>query len=369
MKAMILAAGLGTRLRPVTERYAKPAVPFLNVPLLYYSIALLESAGVDELVINSHYKPEQIRALAERIPGFRGRTVVTHEAGKDPLGSGGGIWNAREHLRAKQGAGGDSGAGMALAGNDPQVSPRHDFLLANGDEVILPKDPQIMHKLCQEHAAHNALATILVMRHPLVGTQFGGVWASSDGRVRGFGKDPKAFGPGCEGFHYIGLQILNERVFEYLPEGESNILYDALAKAIAAGETVRVVVSEFSWFETGNIRDFVHASGECLALLAQSRTTSPETSFLHDLIHRFTPESRLVRGDGQAAAAADNGDQPTLLLEHQTSFVDPGAKVRGFAVLGPGASLGAEARVENVVVLPNARVDDEAPRSADMILD
>ena len=88
---MILAAGLGTRLRPYTDHYAKPALPFLNTPLLYYAVALLEKAGATQFVINAHYKPEQILELSKNIPGVRTRTFVSVEEEK-PLGSGGGVW-------------------------------------------------------------------------------------------------------------------------------------------------------------------------------------------------------------------------------------------------------------------------------------
>ena len=58
MRAMILTAGLGTRLRPITDRYAKPAVPFLNVPLLCYPLELMRELGAKRLVLNTHHLPE-----------------------------------------------------------------------------------------------------------------------------------------------------------------------------------------------------------------------------------------------------------------------------------------------------------------------
>ena len=239
----MLTAGLGTRLRPITNKWAKPAVPFLGIPLLKYPLYLMRAAGVTELVLNSHYKPEQIDSLAREISSADFPVHVSHESGA-PLGAGGGIWKARKLL--------DDGG---------------DFLVCNGDEVILPHDPLVLEKFKAAHAATSALATILVMKHPLVGKQFGGVWCAPDGSVRGFGKDAKAFGADSVGYHYIGLLLLNPRVFTYLPEGESNILYDGLTRAIAAGETVRAVVSDFTWFETGNPHDLLAATGEALALL------------------------------------------------------------------------------------------------------
>ncbi|MEK6556075.1 MAG: sugar phosphate nucleotidyltransferase, partial [Bdellovibrionota bacterium] len=64
MKAMILTAGLGTRFRPHTDKLAKPALPFLNIPLMGYSLFHLESLGIKDLVLNLHHLPQTIRAVA-----------------------------------------------------------------------------------------------------------------------------------------------------------------------------------------------------------------------------------------------------------------------------------------------------------------
>jgi len=63
MKAMILAAGLGERMRPLTESRAKPSLPVLNRPIIVQTLAYLKSQGVDEAVINLHHHPESIRGL------------------------------------------------------------------------------------------------------------------------------------------------------------------------------------------------------------------------------------------------------------------------------------------------------------------
>jgi mannose-1-phosphate guanylyltransferase len=349
MKAMILAAGLGTRLRPVTDFLAKPAVPFMNVPLLYYPVALVESGGARELIVNSSYKAEQVERLAHSIPGFSGPVHLSHEPG-EPLGSGGGVWKARKHL--------EDG----------------DFFLANGDEVILPKDAAVMAKFREEHFSHGALATILVMRDPRVGTQFGGVWAGPEGRVRGFGKDGSKFGADASGFHYIGLQILSPRVFKYLPEGHSNILYDALAAGIAAGETVRVVVAEFSWFETGNPRDFLHATGESFELLAH--VTNKGVEHGHEKIHPDTQptadcaflQCTLERfaGGPNCAQLAESHDPRlkdvdisvgTRVLLGKDCVIEAGATLRGFVVIGEGAHVKPGASLSNTVVLPGVVVE------------
>ena len=333
----MLTAGLGTRLRPITEKFAKPAVPFLGVPLLKYPLWLMRAAGVDELVLNSHWKPEQISSLASSLSAPNLRVHVSHEEGV-PLGSGGGIWKARGWL--DQRASGDTDS----------------FFVANGDEVILPHDISILAKFKNEHASSDALATILVMKHPLVGTQFGGVWASPSGDVRGFGKVGADFGDDAIGYHYIGLLLLNPRVFDYMPAGESNILYDVLKSAIVADEKVRVVVSDFTWFETGNPHDFLTATHEALRLLnCASAGVSFATSPLKDAgLRRAAQALREITTEYWVPGTVLEKKESALVLRAPGSSLS--GSVKGFAVLEAGAQVSGA--VEGIVAMPGAVVTD-----------
>jgi mannose-1-phosphate guanylyltransferase len=323
MKAMMLTAGLGTRLRPITDHWAKPVVPFLGIPLLKYPLYLLQQAGVSELVLNTHYKSEQVDTLAQEISTPELKVHVSHEPGT-PLGSGGGIWKAKKWL--------------AAAGES--------FLVCNGDEVILPRDSKILSRFQEEHTRTNALATILVMRHPLVGTQFGGVWCSPSGDVRGFGKDAKAFGADATGFHYIGMLLLNSRIFDYLPDGESNILYDALAKAIANKETVRIVEGDFTWFETGNPHDLLEATREGLQLLESGQ--GEDAKALKQITQRFWKMgTKLEKREG------------ALVLRAPQSSIASSASVKGFAVLEEGARVDVNASAENIIAMPSSLITGE----------
>ncbi len=337
MRGMMLTAGLGTRLRPITEKFAKPAVPFLGIPLLRYPLWLMQAAGVDELVLNSHWKPEQISELARSISSPRLRVHVSHEDGR-LLGSGGGIWKARGWLDQRTSGDTDS------------------FMVSNGDEVILPHDQQILAKFREAHELSQALATILVMKHPLVGTQFGGVWAGPDGAVRGFGKNATEYGADSIGFHYIGLLLLNPRVFDFMPEGESNILYDVLKSAIAAGEKVRIVESEFTWFETGNPRDFLHATGEALHLLnAVNKHASFAESPLKDpgIRHAAQALKEITLANWPSGTSLTKHGDALVLLAPQSELAN-GSSVKGFAVLEQGARI--TSAVENIVAMPGALV-------------
>ena len=284
---------------------------------MYYPLTLLEAAGVNEIVFNTHHLPQQIAELVGRIPKSRFATTLSSESAA-PLGSGGGVWQARDFLK---------GGG--------------DFLVCNGDEVILPRQARIMENFVSAHRKSGALATILVMEHPLVGSQFGGVWTDALFCVRGFGKDPKKFAAHLKGYHYIGLLLLSDRVFEYLPEGESNILYDALTLAIADGQKINALVGDFTWFETGNAKDFLHATKAALDLLKSG--TGEDARSLQRICNSFWSEStKLVI------------DQKKLLLRGTNTQVDARADLSGFIVMGDGSQIGAACKVSNSVLLPNA---------------
>ncbi len=340
MKAIVLAAGLGTRLRPVTDVLAKPAISFLNIPLIYYPVALLDKAGVDELVVNLHHKPEQIENLTRKIPDYRGRVRLSYEIEK-PLGPGGGIWKAR-----------------------PWLDGADDFFVANGDEVILPAKDNVLAELMAKHRDQSALATILVIRHPGVGTQFGGVWADPAGRVSGFGKEKMSQdGTDLFGFHYIGIFALSPRVFKYLPEGESNIFYDVLTAAIRAGELVQVFETQCHWYETGNIADFIEGTRQGLELLQNER----ESVFLRSLAKRFWPkyESRPSLWRGPSSYISFQPDGLCLIgnnvrVENTVGaslHASPGQMtMHGFCVIGDNVTLGSDCVIEESVVLPGANV-------------
>lgn len=343
MKALLLAAGLGTRLRPVTDKFAKPTVPFLNVPLAFYAVQVLEDMGATSFVLNAHYKPEQIEKLARHLSAATGAAaVVSHEPGAQPLGSGGGLWHARRHFQDEE-----------------------NFLIANGDEVILPDAPGFLASCVERHRREKNLASLVVMRHPLVGSQFGGVWCNATGDVLGFGKDTRQFAEieaaaaptALTGFHYIGLLILHKTMFSYLPEGESNILYDALTRAIAAGERVRAFCGEFTWYETGNSDDFLRASGEALKLLATAASpataTEPAALYLQKFLRRHLTDAARPR---QTLNGGVVFDQNSTRCDQAAAGRAANFTLNGFAVLAENVVIGEGALLENVVALPGAIV-------------
>lgn len=313
MNVMLLAAGEGTRLRPFTNILPKPAVPFLTVPLAAHALGFLRGVKVRNLVVNTFHLPHKIHELFHTLPHGAQSLHFSDEHG-EILGSGGGLGKARA---------------LFVGGGD--------FIMMNADEVILPKDSDVLQNAIQAHKASGALATLLVIDHPGVGTQFGGVWANPNNRIQGFGKT--SFPTSTKAWHFVGVQILSEKIFEYIaPTGSSNILYDAVTAGIAKGETVQVFPFEGSWFETGNIKDFLEASKQCIQFLVADQN-SFQKDRLQTTLNQFAcaPLTIEKRNNAYKCFAKD-------------AKIDSSIEIQGLLVAGTRSSIGSNCKLNNVIV-------------------
>jgi mannose-1-phosphate guanylyltransferase len=98
MKAMVLCAGFGTRLRPLTDKVPKPLIPLCGVPLLRYNFALLKNAGVHEVVVNTHHLGKAMEEGAAAIAKDLGLALHVSREEKHILGTGGGVRRAQAML-------------------------------------------------------------------------------------------------------------------------------------------------------------------------------------------------------------------------------------------------------------------------------
>src|SRR5438067_936207 len=157
MKAMILAAGFGTRLRPVTYTSPKPIVPLAGRPLIGWAVEALLNAGINDFIVNVHHLPEAIeRYLHDH---YAGRAQFEFSFEPEILGTGGGVRKVRRLLE-----------------NDPE------FFLVNGDTVqFSPYDA-----LRAARTSRDALAA-LMRRHPPEGGRFTPVYGE-DATIPGFGE-------------------------------------------------------------------------------------------------------------------------------------------------------------------------------------
>lgn len=228
----MLAAGLGTRLRPVTNVHPKPCVPFLNVPMGLYAFRYLKSLSVEQLVINTFHLPEKITELYKSQPYFKGQIDFSHEQGAI-LGSSGGLKKASHLFKNK---------------TDRTV------LMMNADEILFDYDTEFLKKAYEKHTTSDNWATLVVMKHPDAGGKFGAIWCEEDGQVKVIGKVRPS--ETATPYHYIGFIFLNRKILATIPDDvETNIFYDILKHQLAS-KKVGIYEIACNWFETGNSADY-----------------------------------------------------------------------------------------------------------------
>ena len=231
MRAVILAAGFGTRLWPLTEDRTKPAIPFLNQPLIGYAVEYLAGFGIRDLVVNLHHEPESVRnALGD---GSRFGVKIDYSFEEEIRGTSGALDLVREQL----------------AGDD--------FVVING-KVITTID---LSNAIHEHRTRNAIAT-LILRPNAARERFSEVKVDARGLIREFGGFPsEAGGSAAIPLMFTGIQVLSPRILDYVPRGRfSHSTTDVYPKAIAAGESVIAHISNGDWLELSTLARYLEAS-------------------------------------------------------------------------------------------------------------
>lgn len=241
---MILAAGYGTRLWPLTIDRTKPAIPFMGRPLIGYVAEYLARYGFDDIVVNLHHQPESVRSAL----GDGADYGVRFHYVEEPviLGTSGAVGNARGLLD------GDA------------------FVVINGK---LATDIDLREAL-ETHRRTGALATLVLRPNP-ARERYSTVEVA-DGLVAGFGGFPPSDNAGDVGsaddvgnagevggvpLMFTGIQVLDPRVFEYIPPGVfSHSVTDVYVPAIERGDRVAAHVSGGSWYELSTVRRYLETS-------------------------------------------------------------------------------------------------------------
>lgn len=232
MNCLLFAAGLGTRLKPFTLAHPKPTLPLFQIPLGYYVLPYLKNLNLQNTVVNTFHLPDQIESLyIKTIPDVQ----FSHE--KNFIrGSAGGIKLATKYFEKQL-----------------------PLLTINADEVFFAKDPDFIQKALDLHIKNQALATLVVCRHPEAGHKFGGIWTNQN-KVVHIGKEKP--NQSTSVFHFLGLQIINPQLFPHLNEQtESNIFYDVLIHKLNT-DLVQVFEIDCDWYEVGNLQDYLSAKNE-----------------------------------------------------------------------------------------------------------
>ena len=233
MRAIILSAGYGTRLWPLTEDRTKPALPILGKPLVGYVAEYIASYGFDDIVVNLHHRPESVRAAL----GDGSKFGVKLHYVEEPviLGTSGALDNTRDFFQ-------------------------HEAFLAINGKIITDID---LHEALDTHRKANALATLVLL--PNRKRERFSVVNVNEGRITGFGKMPEANDEAVP-LMFTGIQLLEPRIFDYIPRGVfSHSTTDVYPQAIANGETIAAHVAHGTWRELSTLKRYLDISVEMLS--------------------------------------------------------------------------------------------------------
>jgi NDP-sugar pyrophosphorylase family protein len=315
MRAMILAAGYGTRLWPLTEDRTKPAIPFLGRPLVGYVAEYLAGFGCREVVVNLHHRPESVREALGDGSRFGVRLHYVHEP--EILGTSGALDNARQLLES-------------------------DTLIVVNGKIITDID---LNQALETHRRTGALATLVLRPNPL--RERFSIVETLDGLITGFGGMPTPLSSHLASDNagasqaadakrghtvdavplmFTGIQILEPEIFSYIPRGVfSHSTTDVYPRAMADGKKIVAHVAEGMWYELSTIERYLYIS---LALLGA--------------------EGRDV--DKGAGSVIEDGAQVNQSVLWEDVKVESGARLSR-VVLGDGVRIDRGTRLENAAVV------------------
>jgi mannose-1-phosphate guanylyltransferase len=300
MKAVILAGGEGTRLRPLTLSTPKPVAPVVDRPFLRHQLDLLSRAGVHEVVFSVAYRPERVQAVFGDGSDFG--MHIRYAVEDTPLGTGGAVRNALDHLDERT-------------------------IVLNGD-VLTDVD---LGSVLERHRRASASATILLTPVPNP-EAYGLVETDGSGRVRRFLEKPRPEQITTRNIN-AGIYVLETHVLELMPPGVNlsieRFFFPAL---LERGDVVLGPVHRGYWIDIGTPEKYLQVHRDILN-------------------RRFpVPLDGVPRADGTVHPSARVSDE-ALLDGH--FYVGPGCEVAAGARLGPDAVLVAEVTIE-----PGAYVRD-----------
>jgi NDP-sugar pyrophosphorylase family protein len=307
MKAMVLAAGLGLRMRPLTLLRAKPALPVLDRPLVAHTLDAIARAGVREVIVNLHHLPESVTSALGTGRRFGLRLRYVHEP--EILGTGGGPRAVRELF--------DGGA----------------VLLVNGDVWF-------DYELIRIVATHRACgAPTLALRGMRKGEAYTPVLRERAGRIVSIGGGRRA---GREMF--TGIHVLDSRLLDRLPAGPSDSVRDLYQPMLREGARLVGVRPVGAWYDFG--RPSLYRDAQLALLRRHGRR-----QVLVGSAARVAPGAVVARSVIGARARVGSGSRIARSVLWDGAVVEPRALVLGAIVTAGGVVRSGE-RADGVIVLP-----------------
>ncbi len=316
--AMVLAAGFGTRLRPLTEERPKPLVEVFGRPLIAHNLSHLARAGVSEVVINTHHLPEALpRQLGSQFEGMQ----LTFLEEKEILGTGGGLKNARAFLE------------------------KFDLIfLLNADAFI---DVSLTHVLTRQQSTEACSA--LLLKNVANAKDFGCIGTDEDDFVVSFvDRIPVVKKPVQERM-FCGVHLFQKKFLKYL-DGSGEVFCvnkETYPKALMAQEKIIGVDQPGCFQDVGTPERLLQLHWDVLSGITQLKHFDP-MAHLHP-----QNESCFVHATASLASGSLQGSQ--VLVDEQVQ-VEPGAILNDQVVLGPGVRVGKGVILDRVVVQSHSEI-------------
>jgi mannose-1-phosphate guanylyltransferase len=319
MRAMILAAGLGTRLRPITYEMPKPMVPVLNRPVMEHIVRLLSRHGFAQTIANLHWFPELIEAHFGN--GAEFGIELSYSFEEQLLGTSGGVRNAADFL-------GDS------------------FLIISGD-ALTDVDLTAMRRF---HESHDGIATLATKRVADT-SQFGVVITGADGRVQGFQEKPDQ-AEALSDLANCGIYMFRSEIFDFFPAAGTS-------KAAGSGDPPGFAdwaMDVFPRLLDGDVPFYSHeidAYWNDIGNLEELRESTVDALTGAVSVER---EGELAEGFRSGEVAEDEGTLSGPVLIAPGAEIGDDVRIDGPSVIGDGVRIGAGARLREVIALPGAEI-------------
>jgi mannose-1-phosphate guanylyltransferase len=326
MKAMILAAGKGTRVRPITYTTPKPMMPILQKPVMEFLLELLRQHGFDQIMVNVSHLAEEIESYfrdgqrfgVQIAYSFEGRIVEGSLVG-EAVGSAGGMRKIQD------------------------FHPFFDdtFVVLCGDALI---DLDLTAAV-KWHKSKGSLATIIMKSVPKEEvSSYGVVVTDVDGRVKAFQEKPKVEEALSTNIN-TGIYIFEPEVFNYIPSGvEYDIGGQLFPKLVEIGAPFYAIPMDFEWVDIGKVPDYWRAIRGVL---------------LGDIKNVQIPGQQVAPGIYTGMNVAVNWDKVDItgpVYIGGMTKIEDGAKIVGPTMIGPNCWVCSGATVENSVIFEWSRL-------------
>jgi len=310
LKAMVLAAGVGSRLDPLTRLTPKPLVPLANRPVMEHILALLKRHNINTIVSNVHHLPEQVPAYFGDGSNLGMSLTYKHESILS--GDAGGVRSCRKFL--------EDGT----------------FLVIMGDLIT---DADISYVI-EQHKAKGAIATIALQKVADV-RHFGVAVTDSDSFIKGFQEKPSPE-EAISDLASTGIYVLEPAVFDHMPaDGQYGFGRQLFPSLVAQGLPVLGVQVFGYWSDIGTMENYKTSSFDALKGLIDM-----------DLPGESTKKGWFDKG---ALMAADCDVQGLVMLG-KNSRVDSGVALKGHVIVGDNCHIKSGAVIEDSIIWSGATI-------------